>query len=50
MAQQAVWHLKRVALRIPVPVPSVAAFRGRAWMVGPPLLLGLLGALVATQL
>jgi hypothetical protein len=48
MAQQAVWHLKRVTLRIPV--PSVAALRGRAWMVGPPLLLGLLGALIATQL
>jgi uncharacterized protein involved in exopolysaccharide biosynthesis len=48
MAEQAVWHLKRVTLRIPV--PSVAALRGRAWLVGPPLLLGLLGALVATQL
>jgi len=48
MAQQAVWHLKRVTLRIPV--PSVAALRGRAWIVGPPLLLGLIGALVATQL
>jgi hypothetical protein len=48
MAQQAVWHLKRVTLRIPV--PSVAALRGRAWMVGPPLLLALLGALIATQL
>lgn len=48
MAQQAVWQLKRVTLRIPV--PSVAALRGRSWMVGPPLLLGLLGALLATQL
>jgi hypothetical protein len=38
MAQQAVWHLKRVTLRIPV--PSVAALRGRAWMVGPPPCLG----------
>jgi uncharacterized protein involved in exopolysaccharide biosynthesis len=48
MAQQAVWQLKRVTLRIPV--PSVAALRGRSWMVGPALLLGLLGALLATQL
>jgi hypothetical protein len=48
VAEQAVWHLKRVTLRIPV--PSGAALRTRAWMAGPPLLLGLLAALVATQL
>ncbi|HXL43570.1 MAG TPA: hypothetical protein VN960_05865 [Gaiellaceae bacterium] len=47
MAEQAVWHLKRVTLAIPV--PSVAAIRARAWMIGPPLLLGLLAALIATQ-
>ena len=47
MAEQAVWHLKRVTLAIPV--PSVAAVRARAWMLGPPLLLGLLAALIATQ-
>jgi capsular polysaccharide biosynthesis protein len=48
MAEHALWHLKRVTLAIPV--PSVAALRARAWMVGPPLLLGLLGAFIATQL
>jgi hypothetical protein len=48
MAEQALWHLKRVTLAIPL--PSVAALRGRAWMVGPPLLLGLLTALLATHL
>lgn len=48
MAEQALWHLKRVTLA--VPVPSVATVRARAWMVGPPLLLGLLAALIATQL
>lgn len=47
MAEQAVWHLKRVTLAIPV--PSVAAIRARAWMVWPPLLLGLLAALIAIQ-
>jgi len=47
MAEQAVWHLKRVTLAIPV--PSAAALRARAWMLGPPLLLGLLAALIATQ-
>jgi capsular polysaccharide biosynthesis protein len=47
MAEQAVWHLKRVKLA--VPVPSVAAIRARAWMLGPPLLLGLLAALLAIQ-
>jgi capsular polysaccharide biosynthesis protein len=48
MAEQAVWHIKRVTLAIPV--PSIAAIRTRIWMLGPPLLLGLLGALIATQL
>jgi len=48
MTEQVVWRLKRVTLAIPV--PSVAAIRARAWMVGPPLLLGLLGAFIATQL
>jgi hypothetical protein len=48
VAEQALWQLKRVTLRIPV--PSGAALRTRAWMAGPPLLLGLLAALVATQL
>jgi capsular polysaccharide biosynthesis protein len=47
MAEQAVWNLKRVTLAIPV--PSVAAIRARAWMVLPPLLLGLLAAVIATQ-
>ena len=48
MAQQAVLHLKRAALRIPV--PSVAALRGRAWVIALPILIGVIGALVATQL
>jgi hypothetical protein len=48
MAEQAVWHLKRVPLAIPV--PSIAAIRTRIWMLGPPLLLGLLAALIAMQL
>jgi capsular polysaccharide biosynthesis protein len=47
MAEQVVWNLKRVTLAIPV--PSVAAIRARAWMVVPPLLLGLLAAVIATQ-
>jgi hypothetical protein len=48
MAEQAVWRVKRVTLSIPV--PSVAAMRTRAWLIGPPLLLGLLAALIASQL
>jgi capsular polysaccharide biosynthesis protein len=48
MAEQAVWRLKQLALSIPI--PSVAALRARAWLVGPPLLLGLLAALIASQL
>jgi hypothetical protein len=48
LAEQALWHVKLVTLA--VPVPSVAAIRNRAWMVGPPLLLGLLAVLIATQL
>lgn len=47
MADQPVSQLKTVRLRIPV--PSVAAVRARAWMIVPPLLFGLLGALIATQ-
>jgi hypothetical protein len=48
MAEQAVWQLKRVTLS--VPVPWVAGIRVRPWMAVPPLLLGLLAALIATQL
>src|SRR5437773_215838 len=48
MAEQAVWHLKGAALAIPF--PSIAAIRSRAGMVGPPRLLGLLAAVIATQL
>jgi uncharacterized protein involved in exopolysaccharide biosynthesis len=47
MAEHAVWRVKRVTLALPVPSP--AALRARAWMIGPPLLLGLLAALIATQ-
>ena len=47
MAEQVVWATKRVTLA--VPVPSVAALRTRLWLFGPPLLLALLGALLATQ-
>lgn len=45
MAQQAVWHLKRVTLQIPL-----ATLRGRAWVMALPILIGVIGALVATQL
>src|ERR671931_661097 len=48
MAEQAVWGRKRVTLAIPV--PSVAALRARVWVVGPPVLLALLGAVLATQI
>jgi hypothetical protein len=48
MAEQAVWRLKQIALSLPI--PSLAAVRARAWLVGPPLLLGLLAALIASQL
>jgi hypothetical protein len=47
MAEQMVWAAKRVALAIPV--PSVAAFRARVWLVGLPLPLAMLGAVVAVQ-
>jgi capsular polysaccharide biosynthesis protein len=47
MTEQVVWRVKRVTL--PIPVPSVAALRARAWMVLPPLLLGALAAVIATQ-
>jgi uncharacterized protein involved in exopolysaccharide biosynthesis len=47
MAEHAAWRVKRVTLAVPVPSP--AALRARAWMIGPPLLLGLLAALIATQ-
>lgn len=47
MAEQVVWATKRVTLA--VPVPSVAALRTRVWLVGPPLLLALLGAVLAIQ-
>lgn len=47
MAEQAVWQIKRLALTIPV--PSIAAIRTRAWMLAPPLLLGLLAALIAVM-
>jgi hypothetical protein len=45
VAEQAVSQLKSVRPRISV--PSVAALRARAWMVGPPLLFGLVGVLIA---
>jgi hypothetical protein len=48
MAEQAVVRVKRVSLAIPL--PSRAALRAPAWMLGPPLLIGLLAALIATQL
>jgi uncharacterized protein involved in exopolysaccharide biosynthesis len=47
VAEQVVWATKRVTLA--VPVPSVAALRTRVWLVGPPLLLALLGAVLAIQ-
>jgi uncharacterized protein involved in exopolysaccharide biosynthesis len=47
MAEQAVWRVKRIIL--PIPVPSLSGVRSRLWMVGPPLLLGLVAALLAMQ-
>lgn len=48
MPEPAVWQAKRVTWAIPV--PTLAALRAAARMVGPPLLLGLLAAVLATQL
>ena len=48
MPEQAVWQVKRVTSGIPVPTP--ATLRAAVRMVGPPLLLGLLAVVVATQL
>jgi hypothetical protein len=48
MPEQAVWQVKRVTWGIPVPTP--ATLRAAVRMVGPPLLLGLLAAVLATQL
>jgi hypothetical protein len=48
MSEQAVWRVKRVTWAIPV--PTLAALRAAARLGGPPLLLGLLAAVLATQL
>ena len=48
MPEQAVWRVKRVTWAIPA--PTVAALRAGTRRVGPPLLLGLLAAVLATQL
>jgi capsular polysaccharide biosynthesis protein len=48
MSEQAVWRVKRVTWAIPV--PTLAALRAAARMVGPPLLIGILAAVLATQL
>lgn len=48
MTEQVVRHAERFALASAA--KFVAAIRARAWMLGPPLLFGLLGALIATQL
>jgi hypothetical protein len=45
LAEQALSQLKSVQLRLAV--PSVAVLRARAWMLGPPLLFGLVAALTA---
>jgi hypothetical protein len=48
MPGQAVWRVKRVTWAIPA--PTSATLRAAVRMVGPPLLLGLLAAALATQL
>jgi hypothetical protein len=47
MTEQVAWLAARVR---PSSAANVAAIRSRAWMLGPVLLFGLLGALIATQL
>ena len=47
MAEQAVWRVRRISLSIPA--PSLSAIRSRLWMLAPPLLLGLLAALLAPR-
>jgi hypothetical protein len=48
MTEQVVWHAERVMLASAAKL--VATVRARAWVLGPVLLFGLLGALIATQL
>jgi len=48
MSEQAVWWVKRVTWGIPVSM--LVALRAGVRMVGPPLLLGILAAVLATQL
>jgi hypothetical protein len=47
MTEQVAWLAERIR---PSSAANVAAIRARAWMLGPVLLFGLLGALIATQL
>jgi hypothetical protein len=45
MAEQAVWRVRRIS--VPILIPSLPAVRSQVWMIGPPLLLGLLAAFIA---
>ena len=53
MAEQAAWRIRETSpkrrISVVIPLPSLAAVASATWMIGTPLVLAALGALVATQ-